>query len=98
MSQELSTVLLAASRDASVVNMPNTRSPKKVHVAVDVQPVGKSYLTGQMEYAGEAACDPGRMPLDMSVAGPAAEVPASRRCRRRGCAARWPELTPATVR
>ncbi len=89
--------LLAASRDASVVAMPNTRSPKKVHVAVGVQPIGRSMLTGEMEYAGEAACDPGRMPLDMSVAGPAAETPSSRRCRRRGCAARWPGPTTASA-
>lgn len=81
--------LLAASRDASCWPRPNTRSSKVVHVAVNVVP-GSAHAGQDLGDWGEAACAPDRMPLDMSVAGPAVDVPVPARCRRPGCASRWP--------
>lgn len=83
-------VLLAASRDASCVDWPNTRSPKKIHVAIVTGELPATWWE-ERELIADASCDPQRMPLDMTVAGLAAEVPLSRRCQRRGCASRWPE-------
>ncbi len=82
--------VLAAPRDASAWPCPNTRSPKRVHVAVNVEPLGNvcGFSGGLM---GDAACDPGRMPLDMTLADPAEQWPVHVRCRRAGCAARWAE-------
>ena len=85
----MSDALWAASRDASVWARPDTRSRKKVHVAINVTDIGRNQW-GQNERHGEAACDPDRVVLDMSVASVAAEIPGDRRCRRPGCAARWP--------
>jgi hypothetical protein len=62
-----------------------------MHVAVNVALIGRNQW-GEMELHGEAACDPERVSLDLLVASPAAEAPVARRCRRRGCAARWPEV------
>ena len=86
--------LWAASRDASVLDRPNTRSRKQVHVAINVTDISKNWW-GEVERYGEAACDPNRVVLDMSVASPAQMVPVERRCRRRGCASRWPATAPA---
>jgi hypothetical protein len=86
-------ILLASSRDAMAWDRPNTRTRKQVHVAVNVQNIG--HAPGYSDaYAGEAACDPSRTPLDMSVASPAEDIPLERRCRRPGCAARWPAYKP----
>jgi hypothetical protein len=87
-------VILASSRDASCIAMPNTRGKKKVHVAVNVEMIGGTIYREPYAKAGDAACDPGAMPLDMSVASPAHEIHPERRCRRRGCASRWPEYQP----
>lgn len=76
--------VMAAVRDASSIPRPNTRTRKKIHVAVSVSPVGGGELWG------EAACDPAGMPLDMGTSWSVADVPAHARCRRRGCASRWP--------
>ena len=81
--------LMAASRDASVVAMPNTRSPKKVHVAVNVHVLRGTFWEGE-QLIGDAACNPGRAPLDMAVADKAETWPPGVRCLRRGCASRWP--------
>jgi hypothetical protein len=88
-------VILAASRDASCVAMPNTRSRKKLHVAIVEGEVPATYWENS-ELVANAACDPQTMPLDMSLATRAAEVHESRRCRRRGCAARWPDYEART--
>lgn len=83
--------LRAASRDASMVAMPDFHSPKKVHVAVDVKVLHGYGLTGYGgSLAGEAACAPGRMPLDMTASFEAEQVPLARRCRRPGCSRLWP--------
>ncbi len=81
--------LLAASRDASCIARPNTRSPKQVHVAVNVHVMPKTFWEGE-QLTGDAACDPAGMPLDMSLSDPAETWPDRVRCRRRGCASRWP--------
>lgn len=82
---------LASTRDAGVWGRPNVRSAKAVHVAVDLEAIGRWPGTSQDMLHAMAACDPGRMVLDMSLAGPADEVPERARCRRRGCASRWPD-------
>ena len=88
--------LLAASRDASVWDRPNTRTRKKMHVAVNVEALPGTWWDPHSAH-GEAACDPGRMVLDMSVASPADSVPPERRCRRPGCVGRWPDEALATA-
>lgn len=89
--------IMAAPRDASAYARPNTRSAKKAHIAVNVESIGTSFYGGE-EFHGEAACAPSRTPLDMHAQGKAEEVPEHARCRRLGCASRWPgyKARPAT--
>ncbi len=82
--------LLAASRDASVLDRPNVRGRKKAHVAVNVQELRSTYWEPNGSLMGDAACNPARAPLDMSVASEAADIHPDQRCQRPGCAARWP--------
>lgn len=83
-------VLLAATRDASAVACPNTRTPKKAHVAIVEGELPATWWE-EPELVANAACDPMTVPLDMTVASPADQIPESRRCRRPGCASRWPQ-------
>lgn len=89
----MSDPIMAAPRDASVWARPNTRSKKVAHVAINVESVGSTFYEGE-EFHGEAACDPSRVVLDMNMRSPAEDMPEDARCRRRGCASRWPAYRP----
>jgi hypothetical protein len=71
--------LMAATRDASWTDRPNTRSVKQFHIVLP----GTKWLP---------ACNPSNMLLDSDEsARPAAQVPVPNRCRRPGCKVRWPQ-------
>lgn len=71
----------AARRDASFLDRPNTRRPKKWHVD---------------RGDGIAACcnprDPPAWLLAEGTRMPSGDVPPGSRCQRPGCRTRWPEL------
>lgn len=84
--------LLAAPRDASCVARPNIRTPKQVHVAVNVAEM-PGYYGEDPILIGDAACAPARMPLDMHLADRAERWPITVRCQRSACRSRWSERT-----
>jgi len=72
--------LMAASRDASWYDCPDTTTVKVMHVA-------RVYELDDTVWS--ARCNR-RTPLDETVSRPAEEVPAGLRCQRRGCRELWP--------
>lgn len=77
------TVFYSAPRDASAVERPNTRSVKRVHIAL----TENSAPAGSTDRALFAACS--GAPLDEDGMWPAGRTVASVRCRRSACATRF---------